>query len=344
VLGAKLSLAGHSVQFVCLEEEADLINREGISVRYPIGNAGCGTVELNSVALPGSVSAALPTEVNPQGFDLVILAMQEPQYGSPDLKSLLASIAARRLPCVSIMNMPPLPFLARVSDVGVDAFADCYTHPDVWERFDPELVTHSAADAQATRVQGGCLNSIEVRLPSNFKVAGFSDNRHDQALRELSASIAESRWSGSGSAIDVPVKLRVHESPYIPLSKWPMLITGNYRAITATGARSIDEAVHDDLDASREVYEEVQRICKAFGAGRRVLVPFRMYATAAHRLRAPSSAARAIAAGAVRIERVDRLVQRIGRQVGASVCALDEIVDLVDRRLAENRASQCADA
>jgi hypothetical protein len=67
------------------------------------------------------------------------------------------------------------------------------------------------------------------------------------------------------------------------------------------------------------------------------MVPFEKYAKAAESLGSPSSAARALAAGAPNIERVDRLVQGIAKQRGKSHPALDEIVRLVDEWLVRNR-------
>ena len=67
------------------------------------------------------------------------------------------------------------------------------------------------------------------------------------------------------------------------------------------------------------------------------MVPFEKYANAALSLESPSSAARALAAGAPRIERVDRLVQAIAAQRGLRLPALDETVALVDAWLVRNR-------
>ena len=78
--------------------------------------------------------------------------------------------------------------------------------------------------------------------------------------------------------------------------------------------RSIRDAVHGDLDESRAVYQWVSKLCVALGASPDDLVPFEKYANAALSLLNPSSAARALAAGAPNIERVDRLVQALGAQ------------------------------
>ena len=47
-------------------------------------------------------------------FDLVVLAMQEPQYAAGEIGALLGQVAAAGVPTMSIMNMPPLTFLQRV--------------------------------------------------------------------------------------------------------------------------------------------------------------------------------------------------------------------------------------
>ena len=51
----------------------------------------------------------------------------------------------------------------------------------------------------------------------------------------------------------------------------------------------------------------------------------------------PSSATRALFAGAPNIERVDRLVQAMAAQHGTRTAVLDETVALVDARLELNR-------
>jgi len=115
-----------------------------------------------------------------------------------------------------------------------------------------------------------------------------------------------------------------------------MLLAGNYRCIQKDGIRPIKEAVHSDLEASRAVYSFVVKLCVSLGANEKDLVPFEKYAAAAQSLLTPSSAARAVAAGAPNIERTDRLVQMIGKQKGMASKAVDEIVAIVDARLEAN--------
>jgi hypothetical protein len=133
------------------------------------------------------------------------------------------------------------------------------------------------------------------------------------------------------------VKLKVHDSLFVPLAKWPMLMAGNYRCIRRDGMIPINEAVHANSDQSREIYDWVRKLCTRLGAEDADMVPFEKYARAAEGLANSSSAARALFGGAEHIERVDCLIRQIARQQGLQSDTLDEIVTLVDERLAKNR-------
>jgi hypothetical protein len=136
--------------------------------------------------------------------------------------------------------------------------------------------------------------------------------------------------------LDVPVKLRVFESLFVPFAKWSMLLTGNYRCVLPDGSRPIKEAVHGDTELSRHIYEQVNEVVSRLGADPEDRVPFEKYAAAANGLLKPSSAARAIDGGAQQVERVDMLVTLIAKQVGVSVSELGSIADTVDARLKAN--------
>ncbi len=336
LLATKFLLAGHQVRMVCLPAEAELFNKEGALVRMPVKGRE-GLVEIDSRKLPGKLSACSPAEASPAGHDLVVLAMQEPQYRSPGVRELLDAVAKAGVPCMSIMNMPPLPYLARVPSVDAAACRDCYTDPAVWDGFDPQLMTLCSPDPQAFRPPEEKVNVLQVRLPTNFKSARFPSEAHTAILRELESGIEAARFAVGAERIELPVKLKVHESVFVPLAKWAMLLAGNYRCATKDGIRSIKEAVHGDIEASRAVYDWVVKLCVSLGANEKDLVPFEKYAAAAQGLASPSSAARALYAGAPNIERVDRLVQAIAKQKGMRSAAVDETVALVDAKLEANR-------
>jgi hypothetical protein len=332
LLGMKLALAGHDVKLACLPAEADLINKEGARVRMPVKGRE-GLVEVDTRKLPGKLSADVPASIDPATFDLVALAMQEPQYRASGVRELLDAVARAKKPCMSIMNMPPLPYLARIPGLSTAGLRGCYTDATVWDSFDPACMTLCSPDPQAFRPPEEKVNVLQVRLPTNFKSARFPSDAHTAILRRLEADIEKARYDG----IELPVKLKVHDSVFVPLAKWAMLISGNYRCITKDGIRSIKDTVHSDLGASRVVYEWVVKLCVSLGANEKDLVPFDKYAAAAQGLASPSSAARALFGGAPNIERVDRLVQTIAAQKGMRLAILDEVVSLVDAKLEQNR-------
>ena len=341
LLATKLALAGHDVHLVCLPQEADAINREGVILRMPLRDREQPVI-VESKSLRGRISAGAPAEAEVEKFDLVALAMQEPQYRHDDIRALLRRIAAAGKPCMSIMNMPPLPYLRRIPGLDCDVLRDCYADAGVWDDFDPALMTLCSPDPQAFRPPGEPINLLQVTLPTNFKVAHFDDDNHTALLRQLERDIVESTFEADGESLSLPVKLRVHDSVFVPMAKWSMLLTGNYRCIQRDGMIPIRDAVHTDGGESERIYRWVQDLCIALGASPLDLVPFEKYAAAARGLAKPSSAARALDAGAAAIERVDLLVQKIARQQGMSDPAIDDIVDRVEFYLARNRLQKAS--
>ena len=243
---------------------------------------------------------------------------------------------------MSIMNMPPLPYLKRIPDLNTDPLKIAYTDPTVWDSFDPRFLTLCSPDPQAIRPPEEKVNVLQVTLPTNFKVARFDSDKDTAILRRLQDDIEAVRFDTGDGKIELPVKLKVHESIFVPLAKWAMLLTGNYRCVTKDGAIDIKDAVHRDVEASRAVYNFVVDLCVKLGANRDDLVPFEKYAAAAQSLTRPSSAARALNNGVPNIERADKLVQAIAAQKGLRNAVIDATVALVDARLEANRKKAAA--
>ena len=332
LLGTKLIMAGHDVTLVCRAKTAELINSEGTEVRIMLRGED-NHRQILSGDQPGTLDASPPGDVDVAAYDMAALAMAEPQYGSDDIRDLLGRIAVARIPCLSIMNMPPPPYLDRIAGLDTKALEPAFNCPDVWANFDPQLVTLCSPDPQAFRLPDAGANVLQVGLPTNFKAARFADDTHNDMLRLLESDIAALRLGDH----DVPVKLRVYDSLFVPLAKWSMLLTGNYRCVLADGEQSICNAVHNDIAASKAVYSHVEEVVCKLGADPADLVPFDKYTAAAKSLLKPSSVARSIAAGAENVERVDLLVKLISDQMGASHPGIDESVNLVNSRLSLNR-------
>jgi len=334
LLSTKLLMAGHDVTLVCLPDEASLINASGTEVRIKLRDEAEHR-SISSSGQPGKLDAVTPANASPEAYDLVGLAMQEPQYSAPEIAKLLERIGLAGTPCLSIMNMPPLAFLRRIPALANIDLAPCYADASVWDALEPANVTLCSPDPQAVRPPEEKLNVLHVGLPTNFKAASFEKQAHNEVLKKLSADVDAVRLDGK----EVPVKLRVHQSLFVPMAKWSMLLTGNYRCIESDSVRAIRDAVHTDVAKSASVYSFVQQLVEKLGANPADAVPFEKYAKAAESLLKPSSAARAIDAGAKRIERVDRVVQTIARDLGLQNDEVDRIVSTVDARLKTNNAA-----
>src|SRR6201987_2730151 len=330
LLATKLLMAGHHATLVCRKKTAELINREGTVVRIRLRDEATHR-SIPSSDLPGKLDATPPADVDLSRYDLVALAMQEPQYTNHTIRVLMIKIAEAKLPCLSIRNMPPLPYLKRIPALADMDLEEAYTNAQVWERFKPGLVSLCSPDPQAFRAPEEAANVLHVGVPTNFKASIFADEKHNKVLRELEADIDAVTLNGQG----VPVKLKVFDSLFVPLAKWSMLLTGNYRCITPHEPKSIRDAVHGDLKLSQAIYDHVDGIARRLGAEAEDQVPFEKYAKAAQSLLKPSSAARAVASGAPFIERVDLLVKLISHQLGVPSPEIDRTVEIVDQKLSE---------
>src|SRR6267154_427974 len=193
LLATKLLFGGHKITMVCLPAEVEAFNSEGARVRLPIRGRK-EPIELDSHNLPGKLSAAGPGDVKPSDYDLVALAMQEPQYRSPGVRELLDAVAKSRVPCMSIMNMPPLPYIQRIPGLNY------------------ELLTLCSPDPQAIRPPEEKVNVLQVTLPTNVKVAKLKDDKATGMLRQLEKDIDAVRFDAGGEKIELPVKLRVYDS------------------------------------------------------------------------------------------------------------------------------------
>ncbi|HEX3970289.1 MAG TPA: hypothetical protein VHX19_03140 [Stellaceae bacterium] len=336
LLASKLLFGGHSIHLVCLPAEADLINTEGFKVTLPVRGRK-EPVLLESRKLPGKVTAGPAEGVDPKAYDLIGLCMQEPQYRSPGVRELLDAVGKSRVPCMSIMNMPPLAYLKRIPGLDYKALEPAFTDPRVWDSVSPEKITLNSPDPQAIRPPDGKMNELLVTLPTNFKCARFTSDADTQIVRNLEKDVDAARFDAADGKIELLVKLKTYDSIFVPLAKWAMLLAGNYRCITKDGMRTAQEAVNSNPDEARAVYNFVVDLCVELGANPADLVPFEKYAAAAQSLSRPASAARALQNGAPYIERADKLVQLIARQKGKSNAAIDAQVALVDARLEANR-------
>ena len=331
LLGTKLLMAGHDVTLVCRRTTAELINDKGTEVRIKLRDEDLHR-PFRSRDLKGTLDAMEPDDVRIEAYDLVVLAMSEPQFAGAGVRTLLLRIA-QGPGAVPFPDEHAADALSQAHPQSRnEQLAACFTTLDGWRDFEPGLVSLCSPDPQAFRLPDTGANVLHVGLPTNFKAAPFELSEHNEMLKELEADIDAVRVDGK----EIPVKLRAHDSLFVPFAKWAMLLTGNYRCVQPNGIRSIKEAVHDDIETSRDIYRSVTDLVVRLGATPDSQVPFEKYAKAAEGLLKPSSAARAIDGGARHVERVDLLVQLIADQLGMGNPAVDEVAATVTSRIAGN--------
>src|ERR1700755_2352189 len=117
LLATKLLMAGHNVTLVCRRKTADLINRDGTEVRIKLRDEAIHRA-IFSRDLAGQRDPTTQGEVSLPRNDRLGRAMQEPQYANHTIRVLMIRIAAARLPCLSIINMPPFPYPKRIAALG----------------------------------------------------------------------------------------------------------------------------------------------------------------------------------------------------------------------------------
>jgi hypothetical protein len=334
LLAMRMAIAGVSVTVIGRPNEVEAIRAAGgPRVRIAARESG-PTLELTDVDAGGRLTFDTPESVDLEACDLIFLAASEPQYSGEGLQEFMRRLAEAQLPCVSLMNLVPLPFIRRLPGIDADSLRGVYTSRELWNLFLPENVTASSPDPQSVRPEAGRPELSEVTLPTNFKVAPFVRPEHQRLLETVAEAIDRSRVERDGVKYHPKVRLRAVMSIYAPLSKWPMLIAGNCRCVTDAEPISIRDAIHSDLSTSRELYGWVVQQCLRLGAAESDMVEFDRYAEAALDLPRPSSLARALYAGAAAVERPDRLVLQLARNLGESNRMLADIVTKIDRLLA----------
>ena len=138
LLASKMLFGGHKIHHVCLPAEADLINAEGFRVT-PAGDAAARTrcCSIRS-KLPGKITAGARKASTRTTTTWSASPCRSRSIARPGVRELLDAVGKSKVPCMSIMNMPPLPYVKRIPGLDYEALEPAYTDPRVWDSFDPK--------------------------------------------------------------------------------------------------------------------------------------------------------------------------------------------------------------
>lgn len=338
--GLKLSLAGHAVTLVGRADEIAAMAKAPLQVRITARRSDADFLLSAPIgpAAPGQIALTTPDQASPAAHDILILAMQEPHYQASAVAHLLAQAGQSSRPCLSIMNLPPPPFLTRLG-INPASLTGIYHAPHVWSPLSPDQITLASPDPQAVRPDPAQPGRLHCTLASNFKAAPFARAADQALLQRLADDMSRLAVPHQGRMVRPPVAMVASPSLFVPLAKWPMLIAGNCRCLLPSGIRTIADAVHADLAETAALYAEVSALATTLGARPQDMVPFESYAETARRLTRPSSLARALESGATAVERIDRLITTLLEAQGLETARLAPISARIDTRLAQNRAA-----
>ena len=133
------------------KKTSEIIYRYGIEGRIKLRDESVHR-SIFSRNLSGKFDAITSADVVLSRYDLVCLPMQQPQYTDHTIRVLTIKIAEAKLPCLSIMNMPPLPYLKQIPALAaMHHLEEAYTNAKFengssqdWYRCARPIRTHSA--------------------------------------------------------------------------------------------------------------------------------------------------------------------------------------------------------
>lgn len=297
-------------------EEVRVLNDDGFIIR--------GRSQPDLQVVPNVRWHAI-TELDSFKYDLVVFSMPEGSYKNSGLNDLLISILHNKTPILNVMNIPLPKF---VSDTlkcltNVSRVKGCFSSFSVLNKIPAAQIINASPEPQIYK--GPKINEINIRLGGVFRCSNFNGrikSNYFDRLREQPTTTS------------LPISIKDYASPWTSVSKWPMLLTGNYRCISEGKIVTIADAVLKDLNSSAAIYNQIACDMRLLGAPRNTIIPFNFYANVAKKLDAPSSVARAIIGGSRNIERVDLLLLKIFSLKGIQNLQLEKISRNIDENIA----------
>ena len=144
-----------------------------------------------------------------------VLSSQEPQYAVPEIRALMRRIAEAKVPCLSLMNMPPMPYLKRIPGLDAERLAACFTAPEVWKDFEPGLVSLCSPDPQARTTSSAPASSGMPDLIPTTRAA-------NSVSLSVGTVVVKTIWSNfSGAMADFATAARA-AWPAISVSSTPL--------------------------------------------------------------------------------------------------------------------------
>ena len=114
LLATKLLFGGHKITMVCLPAEVEAFNNDGARVRLPIRGRK-EPIELELAEIAGQACRPPAPATSTRGTTISSRWRCRSRNTAPRaFANCSTRWRGRKVPCMSIMNMPPLPYLKRI--------------------------------------------------------------------------------------------------------------------------------------------------------------------------------------------------------------------------------------
>ena len=270
-------------------------NKDKYKIKYYSNdNTTLKTIEIKKLKNINFITES--TELS-SSYLIAYLGMPEFAYDEPRIKEILKILVEKKLPMISLMNLPPYQYLKKIN-----FFIDLKKtyNKNFLMNIPSKNLTHASTEPQIKRKK----NIIFLNHAGTLRISKFSSKKNNLALNEAISSF------NSITKNSIPLKIRMYDSLWVSLNKLPMLMTGNYRCFDGKKYYSIRKAVNNNKTLSKKIYDLVVRCLILAGAKKKNFIPFNIYLKNIKTLNQISSVARSVK-NKKNIERVDVLVRQI---------------------------------
>jgi len=295
IFATKYAQSDIKVDIVCSKSEKEKINK--LKIEYSLNDK----VSLRTIEIKNLKKINFITEANElsKSYLIAYLGMPAHAYDEYNVKEILKILIEKKIPMISLMNLPPYRYLEKINFFKDKKIKETY-NKNFLINIPSEILTHASTEPQIKRKN----NIVSLKHTGTLRLSKFNSKKNNLALNKAVALF------NSNIESSIPLKIKVYDSLFVPLNKLPMLMTGNYRCFDGKKYYSIKKVLNENIILSKKIYDLVVNCLVLAGAEKKNFFSFYTYLKSSKTLNQISSIAMNIRRKK-NIERADILVQQI---------------------------------
>ena len=224
LLASKLLFGGHSIHLVCLPAEADLINAEGFKVKLPVRGRS-EPVLLEFAQAAGQGDGRPRDRRQPEG-----LRPGRPLHAGAAISLARRARTARRGRQVArALHVDHEHAAAALHQAHPRTrLQSARSRPTPIRAFGILSIPRRSRSTAPTRRRSvrptARRMSFWSRCRPTSNARASTDDKDTAIVRQLEKDVEAARFDAPEGKIELPVKLRVYDSIFVPLAKWAMLL------------------------------------------------------------------------------------------------------------------------